>query len=284
MGAADAGPGPHLTRARAPVTGVPRPRRPATCPTRPGVGRADDPTPRGARAQDLIARPGLAGRGPGPARPATSSASSSTPRTSTSSPPGSAARCSSAPPGCAASSAPGPMRMNRAVVIRAAAGLAAYLRAKGQADGLVVIGYDARYKSADFAHDTAAVMVGAGLRAAVLPRPLPTPVLAFAIRHLGAAAGVRSPPATTRRATTATRSTSATAPRSCRPPTPRSPPRSTPSAPLDDVPRAETRLGHPRRRGPGRLPGAYGRRADRRLPRAPPASSTRPCTASAGRR
>ncbi|MFF3626393.1 phospho-sugar mutase [Streptomyces sp. NPDC002164] len=84
----------------------------------------------------------------------------------------------------------GPMRMNRAVVIRAAAGLAAYLKAEGQGDGLVVIGYDARYKSADFARDTAAVMTGAGLRAAVLPRPLPTPVLAYAIRHLGAVAGV----------------------------------------------------------------------------------------------
>nr|WP_202459534.1 phospho-sugar mutase [Streptomyces sp. SID1328] len=84
----------------------------------------------------------------------------------------------------------GPMRMNRAVVIRAAAGLAAYLKAKGEADGLVVIGYDARHKSADFARDTAAVITGAGLRAAVLPRPLPTPVLAFAIRHLGAVAGV----------------------------------------------------------------------------------------------
>ncbi|MFJ1575974.1 phospho-sugar mutase [Streptomyces sp. NPDC088182] len=84
----------------------------------------------------------------------------------------------------------GPMRMNRAVVIRAAAGLAAYLRAQGHGDGLVVIGYDARYKSADFARDTAAVMTGAGLRAAVLPRPLPTPVLAFAVRHLGAVAGV----------------------------------------------------------------------------------------------
>ncbi|AGP57249.1 phospho-sugar mutase [Streptomyces rapamycinicus] len=89
----------------------------------------------------------------------------------------------------------GPMRMNRAVVIRAAAGLAAYLRTyhdredqSGQ--GLVVVGYDARYKSAEFARDTAAVMIGAGFRAAVLPRPLPTPVLAFAIRHLGAIAGV----------------------------------------------------------------------------------------------
>ncbi|GGX57959.1 phospho-sugar mutase [Streptomyces minutiscleroticus] len=84
----------------------------------------------------------------------------------------------------------GPMRMNRAVVVRAAAGLAAYLKDRGQGDGLVVIGYDARHKSADFARDTAAVMTGAGLRAAVLPRPLPTPVLAFAVRHLGAVAGV----------------------------------------------------------------------------------------------
>ncbi|MFI1885663.1 phospho-sugar mutase [Streptomyces jumonjinensis] len=84
----------------------------------------------------------------------------------------------------------GPMRMNRAVVIRAAAGLAAYLKAQGHGEGLVAIGYDARHKSADFARDTAAVMVAAGLRAAVLPRPLPTPVLAFAIRHLGAVAGV----------------------------------------------------------------------------------------------
>jgi phosphomannomutase len=84
----------------------------------------------------------------------------------------------------------GPMRMNRAVVIRAAAGLAAYLKAAGEENGLVVIGYDARHKSADFARDTAAVMTGAGLRAALLPRPLPTPVLAFAIRHLGAVAGV----------------------------------------------------------------------------------------------
>ena len=89
----------------------------------------------------------------------------------------------------------GPMRMNRSVVIRAAAGLAAYLKKQGtphgdDTAGLVVIGYDARHKSEDFARDTAAVMTGAGLRAAVLPRPLPTPVLAFAIRHLGAVAGV----------------------------------------------------------------------------------------------
>ncbi|MEW2549508.1 phospho-sugar mutase [Streptomyces sp. NPDC047002] len=85
----------------------------------------------------------------------------------------------------------GPMRMNRAVVIRAAAGLAAYLGEQGEGGGLVVVGYDARYKSAEFARDTAAVMAGAGLRAALLPRALPTPVLAFAVQHLGAVAGVQ---------------------------------------------------------------------------------------------
>jgi phosphomannomutase len=84
----------------------------------------------------------------------------------------------------------GPNRMNRVVVTRAAAGLAAYLLAEGHAEEPVVIGYDARKNSDVFARDTAEVMTGAGLRAMVLPKPLPTPVLAFAIRHLGACAGV----------------------------------------------------------------------------------------------
>ncbi len=85
----------------------------------------------------------------------------------------------------------GSNRMNRVVVTRAAAGLAAYLRDQGATDGdAVVIGMDARHNSDVFAEDTAAVMRGAGLRALLLPRPLPTPVLAFAIRHLGCVAGV----------------------------------------------------------------------------------------------
>src|SRR3954453_14059027 len=85
----------------------------------------------------------------------------------------------------------GPNRMNRAVVIRAAAGLAAYLRRQG-ADGAatVVVGYDARHNSEVFAEDTARVMGGAGLRAVLLPRALPTPVLVYAIRRLGCVAGV----------------------------------------------------------------------------------------------
>ena len=83
----------------------------------------------------------------------------------------------------------GPNRMNRSVVIRAAAGLTAYLM-EGSPQPLVVIGFDARHNSDVFAADTAAVVVAAGGRAMVVPRPLPTPVLAFAIRHLGADAGV----------------------------------------------------------------------------------------------
>ncbi len=80
----------------------------------------------------------------------------------------------------------GPNGMNRAVVHRAAAGLAAHLGP----GSTVAVGYDARHGSATFAQDTARVLAGAGLRALVLPRALPTPVLAFAVRQLGADAGV----------------------------------------------------------------------------------------------
>ncbi|WP_285728701.1 phospho-sugar mutase [Nocardiopsis sp. ATB16-24] len=81
----------------------------------------------------------------------------------------------------------GPNRMNRVVVMRAAAGIAAWL---GEGPGHVVIGYDARHRSADFARDSAAVLTGAGHRVSLMPRPLPTPVLAFAVRELGADAGI----------------------------------------------------------------------------------------------
>ncbi len=89
----------------------------------------------------------------------------------------------------------GPNRMNRVVVLRAAAGLAAYLAdtgaaPRGSSGASVVIGYDARHNSDVFARDTAEVMTGAGFTAWVMPRPLPTPLLAFAIRELGCVAGV----------------------------------------------------------------------------------------------
>ncbi len=86
----------------------------------------------------------------------------------------------------------GPHRMNRAVVIRTCAGLASYLieRLPAGRTPRVVVGFDARHNSDVFAADTCAVLAGAGIEAMVLPRPLPTPVLAFAVRHLGCEAGV----------------------------------------------------------------------------------------------
>ncbi|MCK2037329.1 phospho-sugar mutase [Microbacterium sp. SSW1-49] len=85
----------------------------------------------------------------------------------------------------------GSNRMNRVLVAQAAAGFAAYLRERaGGATPTVVIGYDGRRNSRVFATDSAEIFAGAGLRAILLPRLLPTPVLAFAVRHLGADAGV----------------------------------------------------------------------------------------------
>ncbi|WP_434080334.1 hypothetical protein [Sanguibacter sp. Z1732] len=84
----------------------------------------------------------------------------------------------------------GPNRMNRAVVIRAAAGVMTYLNERVPHLPKVVVGYDARHRSEIFASETAAVVAGAGGHALVLPGPVPTPLLAFAVRHLGADAGV----------------------------------------------------------------------------------------------
>ncbi len=88
--------------------------------------------------------------------------------------------------------AAGSNRMNRVLVAQAAAGFAAYLneRAAPGTTPTVVIGYDGRKNSRVFASDSAEIFAGAGLRAILLPRLLPTPVLAFAVRHLGADAGV----------------------------------------------------------------------------------------------
>ena len=83
---------------------------------------------------------------------------------------------------------PGPSCMNRAVVGRTAAGISAYMKKRGMKR--VVIGRDARHGSKDFANESAEIFAGAGFEVFVLPRPLPTPVLAFATRQLKCDVGV----------------------------------------------------------------------------------------------
>ena len=85
----------------------------------------------------------------------------------------------------------GSNRMNRVLVAQAAAGFAAYLLERsGGETPTVVVGYDGRRNSDVFARDSVEIFAGAGLNAILLPRLLPTPVLAFAVRHLDTTAGV----------------------------------------------------------------------------------------------
>ena len=83
---------------------------------------------------------------------------------------------------------PGPSSMNRAVVGRTAAGIAAYMKSHGMKS--VVIGQDARHGSAEFTQQSASILSGAGMDVYVLPRPLPTPVLAFATQYLKCDIGI----------------------------------------------------------------------------------------------
>lgn len=92
--------------------------------------------------------------------------------------------------GLRAALGPGPGRMNRVVVSRAAAGFANWLLNRGLAGGTVLIGYDARYNSDVFARDTAEIMAGYGFDAVLTDHPTPTPVVAFGIKHFGCAAAV----------------------------------------------------------------------------------------------
>jgi phosphomannomutase len=90
----------------------------------------------------------------------------------------------------------GPVRagsngMNEAVVTRTTAGVACWLLRHGKSGGIVVVGRDARHGSESFATATAEVLHAAGFDVRVLPGPLPTPVLAFAVKYLGAAAGIQ---------------------------------------------------------------------------------------------
>ncbi len=92
--------------------------------------------------------------------------------------------------------AAGPNRMNRAVVRAATAAVAGWLAsltdeaAERTARDGVVVGCDARHRSAEFADEVARVLAGAGIEVHMLPLPCPTPLLAFAVRHLATAAGI----------------------------------------------------------------------------------------------
>ncbi|GDX15531.1 phosphomannomutase [Actinomycetes bacterium] len=83
---------------------------------------------------------------------------------------------------------PGPSCMNQAVVGRTAAGLVKFMQERSLTS--VVIGRDARHGSEIFEAISAEIFSGAGFKVSVLPRPLPTPVLAFAVNELGADVGV----------------------------------------------------------------------------------------------
>lgn len=85
---------------------------------------------------------------------------------------------------------PGPARMNRLVVSRTAAALGNWLQGHGYGGGRVLIGYDARHKSPEFATDTAEILAAAGFGAILTEGPVPTPVVAFGVRKLGCVAGV----------------------------------------------------------------------------------------------
>ena len=97
--------------------------------------------------------------------------------------------------GLRAALGPGPNRMNRVVVRRAAAGLAAFLTeaVAAAAPGTrprAVVGFDARYNSDIFAQETAAIFTAAGIETFLMPAALPTPLLAYAVRSLDCDGGV----------------------------------------------------------------------------------------------
>jgi phosphomannomutase len=86
---------------------------------------------------------------------------------------------------------PGPAGMNRATVRRATLGVLAWMREIGVDASLgVVVGRDARRGSERFNDEVVGVLLGAGVRVLEMPGPLPTPFVPYAVKALGAAAGV----------------------------------------------------------------------------------------------
>ncbi|MCU7997247.1 phospho-sugar mutase [Shewanella sp. SM95] len=86
----------------------------------------------------------------------------------------------------------GPMGMNRLVIRQTSAGLGAYLldQIKDAAERGVVIGYDGRHDSFNFAHDAASVLTAMGIKVRLTSKVAPTPLVAFGVKHFNAAAGI----------------------------------------------------------------------------------------------
>ena len=106
-------------------------------------------------------------------------------------------------------------RMNVYTVRRATQGLADFLSANEESKRRgVVIAYDSRRMSREFAEETALVLCANGVHVFLFDALRPVPILSYAVRHLHAAAGVVIPPAIIRPSTMATRSTPRTARRS----------------------------------------------------------------------
>ena len=85
----------------------------------------------------------------------------------------------------------GPAGMNRYTVRRATQGVIAWLDEIGvDADLGVVVGRDARHGSESFNHEVVSVLLGAGVKVYEMPGPLPTPLVAYCVKELGAAAGI----------------------------------------------------------------------------------------------
>ncbi len=85
---------------------------------------------------------------------------------------------------------PGPSNMNRLVVGAAAAGIGAWLNEHGHAGGKVLIGYDARWKSDEFARDSAEILAGQGFEVLLTAETTATPLVAFGTRHFECVAGI----------------------------------------------------------------------------------------------
>ena len=83
----------------------------------------------------------------------------------------------------------GPDHLNLETIREATLGVAAYVKSRS-AEPAVAVAYDSRNHSEEFAKEAARVLALKGCKAYIYPRPMPTPTLSFAVRHLKCDAGI----------------------------------------------------------------------------------------------